>query len=716
MTKKEYSRALIPDKPPDEPSLDECAPFFLAKELDYLPLDAMGPVVSMRDPFHPEFEIICANPYHNNIERIGSFKQFLMGRFYSDYTGYLKAKIEDGTLSIGKRSHIVPQPETALVSEAEVERINLYRRSPEEVYADIIMSAKIRISSERDGIYREDWLTQWFRIRTYSDLNQEALSFNNLECIKVYDRQEPAPGIPLDEYLVPYTSKSLIDGECAGILSIYYSEALERPCRVDGRLLANRMGLRVELLRLCASDGIRGQIYFEAHETEILNDFVEKVLHRIPANTIVVNINACLSDDGTVSEDKLNDTIIHECYHFHRHRLFYLGQRLYNSELCCLSCTIVGQQIGAMIDSDLDLQGRTSAEEMYLAANCFDGKTPVDWMEWQSNRATPRIRMPARTTEMKINELLFQHRRRYPTITTPKLYSRVVSDLARFYGVSRQSAKQRMIELGYTEAKGVLNYVNGRYAIDYSFSPGSLGRSQTFTIDFAAAVELYQRDSNFRECIGSGLYQYIDDHFCRVDARYVYRRNGALHLTSYAKAHMDECCLVFSLRSTGPEYIYRQGILQKETVGNHTAADFDGNCNDTDFYMTAQRISEIMSDLPGSPCGTLKAHMDRRKITVETLVAKSGVSEKTIKRLRSDPEYTPTKRNAVAICIGLQLEPMLQRDWMSKLGIVLTSSTTDIFYELLMGSLYKQPLSVFNEKLQEHGYPPLSRCTDELDS
>ena len=45
MTKKEYSRALIPDKPPDEPSLDECAPFFLAKELDYLPLDAMGPVV-----------------------------------------------------------------------------------------------------------------------------------------------------------------------------------------------------------------------------------------------------------------------------------------------------------------------------------------------------------------------------------------------------------------------------------------------------------------------------------------------------------------------------------------------------------------------------------------------------------------------------------------------------------------------------------------------
>ena len=179
---------------------------------------------------------------------------------------------------------------------------------------------------------------------------------------------------------------------------------------------------------------------------------------------------------------------------------------------------------------------------------------------------------------------------------------------------------------------------------------------------------------------------------------------------------MDECCLVFTLRSTGPEYSYREGTLLKETSSGGTAAEFDGQRLEVDYFAAAQRLSGIINDLRRSPCGTLKAHMDRRKITVEALVAKSGVSEKTIKRLRSDPEYTPTKRNAMAICIGLQLEPMLQRDWMGKLGIVMTASTTDVFFELLMGSLYKQPLSVFNEKLQEHGYPPLSRCVDELDS
>ncbi len=716
MAKRKYGGAMLPDYPPDEPPWDGCAPFFLAKELDRLPLDTMGPIVSMRDPFNPEFEIICANPYHNNIERIGSFKQFLMGRFYSDYITYLKAKIEEGTLKIGKRSSVVPLPDAVLVSEAEVQRIDLYRKSAEEVYADIVMSATICITSERDGTFRSDRLTQWYRIRTCSNLNRESPSFNDLVCILVYDKSEPNPGIPLDEYLVPYTSASLLDGECTGILSVYYPEALESPCRVRGELLANRMGLHVELLQLCSSNDIRGQIYFEGHETEIKNEDGSPVPHRIPANTIVVNFNACLDDDGMISEDKLNDTIIHECYHFYRHRLFYLGQRLYNDDLRCLSCTVVGQQIGAMIDSSLERRGNTALEEMYLAANCFDGKTPVDWMEWQSNRATPRIRMPARTAEMKIDELIFHHRRRYPGITTPHLYSRVVSDLAKFYGVSKQSAKRRMIELGYSEAKGVLNYVNGRYAIDYAFAPGSLGRSQTFTIDFDAAVDLFKRDSRFRECISSGLYQYVDDHFCLVDTRYVYRRNGTLHLTTYAKGHMDECCLIFSLKSTGPEYIYREGTLQKEVVENRRAADFEGDRYDTDFFAIAQNLAGIIRDLPGSPCGTLKTHMDRRKVTVESLVAKSGVSERTIRRLRSEPEFRPSKSNAIAICIGLQLEPVLQKDWLNKLGIMMSASATDIFYELLMGSLYKQPVSVFNEKLMEHGYPPLSRGVEELDS
>ena len=97
--------------------------------------------------------------------------------------------------------------------------------------------------------------------------------------------------------------------------------------------------------------------------------------------------------------------------------------------------------------------------------------------------------------------------------------------------------------------------------------------------------------------------------------------------------------------------------------------------------------------------------MELRKITVEGLVAKSGVS----------PSYRTSRNNVLAICIGLQLEPPLQKDWLRKCGVQFTDSPEDIMYELMLCSLYRQPLAEFNRKLAEYGYPPLSRCVDELD-
>lgn len=107
--------------------------------------------------------------------------------------------------------------------------------------------------------------------------------------------------------------------------------------------------------------------------------------------------------------------------------------------------------------------------------------------------------------------------------------------------------------------------------------------------------------------------------------------------------------------------------------------------------------------------------MELRKITVEGLVAKSGVSESTIHRMRSSPSYRTSRNNVLAICIGLQLEPPLQKDWLRKCGVQFTDSPEDMMYELMLCSLYRQPLSEFNKKLAEYGYPPLSRCVDELD-
>ena len=125
------------------------------------------------------------------------------------------------------------------------------------------------------------------------------------------------------------------------------------------------------------------------------------------------------------------------------------------------------------------------------------------------------------------------------------------------------------------------------------------------------------------------------------------------------------------------------------------------------LHAEAQRLSRIISELPGSPCGTLKSHMKRQGMTIEVLATESGVSEATIKRLRSDPDYLPNKTTAFAICIGLKLEPILQRDWLRKLGIALSVNSSDVFYEILLERFYAESITTINIQLEKAGYQPL---------
>ena len=96
--------------------------------------------------------------------------------------------------------------------------------------------------------------------------------------------------------------------------------------------------------------------------------------------------------------------------------------------------------------------------------------------------------MPKLTTETKINELYAKHRRLHPKLSSAEMTANVIGELADFFGVSKQSARLRMKELGYEEAQGVLNYANGRYVENHSYAPGALGKDQTFTIDFIQAI------------------------------------------------------------------------------------------------------------------------------------------------------------------------------------------------------------------------------------
>lgn len=49
-----------------------------------------------------------------------------------------------------------------------------------------------------------------------------------------------------------------------------------------------------------------------------------------------------------------------------------------------------------------------------------------------------------------------------------------ISEFADFFKVSTMAAKIRAIELGFDQAAGVFNYVDGQYYPPFSFAKGSL--------------------------------------------------------------------------------------------------------------------------------------------------------------------------------------------------------------------------------------------------
>ena len=152
----------------------------------------------------------------------------------------------------------------------------------------------------------------------------------------------------------------------------------------------------------------------------------------------------------------VNNTIIHECVHWDRHSKFFELQKLFNKNLNSISCHVV--------------EGERPEEK----------RNALQWMEWQANALAPKILMPAEMTKRKIEELLIRYHVEFSRLNEADIMQMVLTELSDFFGVSLQAAKLRAVDLGYNQAIGILQYVDGRYLPSYTFKQGSLKKNQTF--------------------------------------------------------------------------------------------------------------------------------------------------------------------------------------------------------------------------------------------
>ena len=163
-------------------------------------------------------------------------------------------------------------------------------------------------------------------------------------------------------------------------LKQHYPEALKKPIAIEPVLLAEKMGLSVELRDITDDFSIFGQIYFHDTEADFYNPNTEEYeTTSVKAKTIFVDPKAFfLRNLGAV-----NNTIVHECVHWDKHRKAFELERLYNSSASKIKCQVAGGIKG-------------------------DDRDATDWMEWHANALAPRIQMPLGTFKTKAYEYIKQ--------------------------------------------------------------------------------------------------------------------------------------------------------------------------------------------------------------------------------------------------------------------------------------------------------------------
>lgn len=223
----------------------------------------------------------------------------------------------------------------------------------------------------------------------------------------------------LFESNAPHISKCEFDYEATIFLEQYYPQALKQPIAVPILNIArHKMGLRVVERHLSEDFSILGQMCFTSGVAEIYdkdNDEYREV--KVRYGTMIIDPDTIIRRN----EGCKNNTISHECFHWHKHRDYHIAISVVDPKK-----RIIKSSFTEISESSRSLW------------------TDDDWMEWQARGIAPRILMPVNTFTVMAEQIIAESKK----VQAWSRHYWVVGQLAEFFNVSKQSAEIRLSELG----------------------------------------------------------------------------------------------------------------------------------------------------------------------------------------------------------------------------------------------------------------------------
>ncbi|MBO6228996.1 MAG: hypothetical protein J6O50_00385 [Ruminiclostridium sp.] len=447
----------------------------------------------------------------------------------------------------------------------------------------------------------------------------------------------------LNPFLVPYCTNQRMD-EIAEEIWVKYGmpEALVCSEARNAYELARRMGLDIQYLPVYDHNGINSIMVFEDTAVRIGNDKTElrpdgtkeritddepkTVL--VPANTIIVNINV-------VNKDYSSFNIFHECIHYELHYAFF--------------------RLQSMTSNDVRLVNAIEIEEEKAKGY----KDPIYFMEKQANRGAYGLMMPAAATrKMIVKERDKAENCRH----NGERYEAAGKSMAKTLCLPYFRIRARMIQLGFMEAKGALNFADKKLIKPFAFDIEAWkAEEHTFIIDWKTVDELRRTSKDFQIIMANRRYIYVDGHVVRNEPKYVNCWKNGYTLTEWANAHVDECCLRFVRLYEQTQlgtFVFGRMYYDAEYV-KRTLFFLDDLINQQNLDEIDARI-EYKHNFPRTFIDAFDMLMRKNGDTRETMAEKLNTTTKTLREWLLEPEKKISADFITVISLMWQLP-----DWIS---------------------------------------------------
>lgn len=630
-------------------------------------------------------------------KKYDTFAAYLEDVYYNQIFSKIKSYLYNNQGRLDLSTSAVPDPSYVELSDFKIMGVNFHESDTDKIECKVTVRAEIEISGRGRRDYESDLTECWLSIPFAATLK------NGLQQVRIgyaseYSRELFRAEDALTKYLVPYIYAKDLDKHAERFLEKYCPHALEEPMPLPIEEIVDSMGLTVYHAPL--PDGIFGRTYFNDASVEVFANkaCTETAERSICPGTILVNPDVFfMRNIGST-----NNTVIHECVHWDKHYKFFELQKLLNPEIQAISCAVV--------------------EEYKKKANQLEDE--LSWMEWQANALAPKILIPAKTGKAKLSEILNRLHRAYKgRLRDGYVMELAISEFADFFKVSTTAAKIRAVELGFEQAAGVFNYVDGKNYPPFSFKKGSLKKGQTFVIDRNNIIIESLFNPDLAEDFKAGRFIHAGGLFVINDPKYVnIVEDTEPTLTDYALEHVDECCLVFDrttrVSSHYDDSFYRICFLCRDADSkSFVEAKFnpkEGKNEDVQkraremaaIAAEAKRVSDILAEVPSSFCGTLDYHVKRRGYTNEKMEERTGISSRMIQDYRNKKDAKPTLQSVLALCIGLNLHPSFSYDLINKAGYnIMVANEEYLIYRYLIDNHHMENIYMWNAKLQDAGIP-----------